>query len=389
MKMVMWQPPLDQVAVIVVNEAGAELLERFQVPGYQLTPISHKVLPGCLKTKGHLGEVVAEAWQRYDHLVFVGATGIAVRAIAPLVENKFSDPSVIVVDIAGKFAISLLSGHAGGGNALALALSEAIGAQPVITTGTEVRGTAALEPVLAHFGLSPRFYREAILAVNGALLRGETVVVYGAFAKVFLESTEFVGNGASFVLEKESNLAHLGLWLDTKAPPEGWFDGLEAVGGKGFWLEVPTVVCGLGFRKGKSGDAIHRVLEEAMAAAGVRERQIKAFATIGIKASEMGFRSLMRRWKLPAAVVAIEAIEAVAERYQASPFVQQTLGIPAVAQPCADLVAQRLVSAFEGDEARQIDRVFKWPWDSQSLGRRYAQDGVTVAFSVLIKIDIY
>lgn len=380
---IVWQSTRAQVAVILVNEEGAALVASWRqgvsesldiaLEHYQLTALSHKPLPGVQQVSNSFGALVAEAWQAYDHLVFVGATGIAVRAIAPLLANKFSDPSVVVVDIAGHHAISLLSGHAGGGNALADALERAFGPKAVITTGTEVMGIAALEPVLAQFGLSPRFYREAILAVNGALLRGERIALYGANASGFLEAARSVGCGEQFFIVAGAPVtqapACIGLWIDVMAPETGWFEQLEGAGAKGFWLEVPTLVCGLGFRRGKHGQAIVSAISEALAAAGLRERQLAAFATIEIKAREAGFRAVLRHYRLPAAVVALEAIQAVAERYQASSFVQSTLGVPAVAEPCAEIAASAMSMGKE----------------AQSLGRRFALDGVTVAFAALQK----
>ena len=69
---------------------------------------------------------------------FFSATGIAVRTIAPFVVSKKTDPAVVVIDEQGSYAISLLSGHLGGANELTEFAAESIGAQPVITTGTDV-----------------------------------------------------------------------------------------------------------------------------------------------------------------------------------------------------------------------------------------------------------
>ena len=78
-------------------------------------------------------------------LVFVGAVGIAVRAIAPYVDKKWKDPAVVAVDECGRFAIPLLSGHLGVANRLARAIAELCGATPVVTTATDLHGLFAVD----------------------------------------------------------------------------------------------------------------------------------------------------------------------------------------------------------------------------------------------------
>jgi cobalt-precorrin 5A hydrolase len=85
----------------------------------------------------NLSDAVKELWKAYEGLVFLCASGIAVRAIAPWVASKHSDPAVVVCADTGAFAISLLSGHEGGANALAMETAACIGALPVITTASE------------------------------------------------------------------------------------------------------------------------------------------------------------------------------------------------------------------------------------------------------------
>ena len=88
-------------------------------------------------------EIAAKLFQDVDALVLIGACGIAVRAIAPLVKSKLADPAVVVCDETGRFAISLLSGHAGGANKLTEHIARIIGAMPVITTASDAN--AALD----------------------------------------------------------------------------------------------------------------------------------------------------------------------------------------------------------------------------------------------------
>ncbi len=127
-----------KIAVIAVSEDGArvgaklcEALSQASLWTSQLFSVPSQEYPGTLK------EFVGTLWSNHAALIFVMASGIAVRSIAPCVNSKYSDPAVVVVDDAARFAISLLSGHEGSANRLAEVASEILNALPVITTGTE------------------------------------------------------------------------------------------------------------------------------------------------------------------------------------------------------------------------------------------------------------
>src|SRR5699024_10852507 len=106
-----------------------------------------------------------------DGLVFVGAVGIAVRAIAPYIEKKWKDPAVVAVDECAQFAVPLLSGHLGGANRLARAVSEVCGAQAVITTATDVNGVFPVDEWARCQGLSV-IAPQHIKLISGKLLAG-------------------------------------------------------------------------------------------------------------------------------------------------------------------------------------------------------------------------
>ena len=102
---------------------------------------------------------------------FIGACGIAVRAIAPLCRDKAADPAVLVMDEMGRHIIPILSGHIGGANDLALLLAERTGAEPVLTTATDVRGVPAIDSWAMKNDCAIE-NKAAIQAVSAAALAG-------------------------------------------------------------------------------------------------------------------------------------------------------------------------------------------------------------------------
>jgi cobalt-precorrin 5A hydrolase len=99
-----------------------------------------------VQTEGQkVADLITANWHNYDGLVCIMATGIAVRAIAPLLCDKLVDPCVVVMDEKGQHAISLLAGHMGGGNDLARRVAEITGGTPVITTASDTLQLVALD----------------------------------------------------------------------------------------------------------------------------------------------------------------------------------------------------------------------------------------------------
>ena len=131
--------PRMKTAIMLVSEAGlasARLLLK-EFPEAEIFTPRHE--DGCTHIES-TGSFTAENFNRYDTFIFIGAMGICVRSIAPCVKNKYTDPAVICVDSTGRYAISVLSGHIGGANELTAAIAGALGAEPVITTQSDLTG---------------------------------------------------------------------------------------------------------------------------------------------------------------------------------------------------------------------------------------------------------
>ena len=133
----------EGIAIVAITRRGVALGQRLK----RLLPASHLYLPQKFAAEpkpdeypfsSPAKEVVREVFSHYRHLVLIMAVGIAVRLVASELRDKHQDPGVVVVDDGGSFSVSLLSGHEGGANELARKLASLLGAQPVVTTASEI-----------------------------------------------------------------------------------------------------------------------------------------------------------------------------------------------------------------------------------------------------------
>ena len=151
----------------------------------------------CLpKTELSLADWTRKQFSQADCLVFVGACGIAVRAIAPFVKDKFADPAVLVIDEQGRFCISLLSGHVGGANAFANLCAQALGATPVITTATDLNHAFAVD-VFARKNNLVISDMELAKEMAALLIRGKTIAWGAGEGFVFPKEQTIPGSPAA------------------------------------------------------------------------------------------------------------------------------------------------------------------------------------------------
>ncbi|MBQ6315831.1 MAG: cobalamin biosynthesis protein, partial [Mogibacterium sp.] len=159
-----------RIRIICLTQRGAELGSRLAdaLHGHE-TEI-------CYKHETPLSDLCSDAFDKKMAIVFIGAMGIAVRLIVPYVRDKLTDPPVIVMDEMGLHVIPVLSGHMGGANALALEISAATGADPVITTATDINGAFAVDLFAKENGLRIAD-REGIAKVSSSALSGRPVTI--------------------------------------------------------------------------------------------------------------------------------------------------------------------------------------------------------------------
>ena len=128
-----------KLALITLSAEGAAIAKRLVGHLDDADMFVHEGVAGVEQAHVFSGVVslTKDIFNQYKGLVYIAPCGVVVRAVSPLLQHKTKDPAVVVVDVCGRWAISLLSGHEGGANGLAISVANILGAEPVITTTTE------------------------------------------------------------------------------------------------------------------------------------------------------------------------------------------------------------------------------------------------------------
>ena len=259
-----------------------------------------------------LSDVCRRAFEEKMPLLFIGAMGIAVRSIAPFIEDKFLDPPVVVMDEEGQFCIPLLSGHLGGANELALFIAEKTGALPVITTATDVSGAFSVDLFAKenHLVIEDR---KGIRRVSGKALEGKAISLcikdYPPKEPVDVVISDDREDGAFGTV-----------WL-------------------GYPKSEKRYVAGIGCKSGKTSEEIGTFVCEILEKHGIKKEELYALATIDIKANEPGLLALSKKWSIPLISFEPSALNRAQGEFSGSDFVKRVTGTDNVCERAAVLAA--------------------------------------------------
>lgn len=280
-----------KTAFFAVTENGLSLavkLEKKLGGGRVFRPVEIK--------GGRLFTQVKRAFETSDALVFICASGIAVRAIAPLLRGKHLDPAVIVTDEKGGFVISLLSGHLGGANSLAREIASVTGGVPVITTATDVMGLPCVEDIAVRFSLSIEDVRK-IKVVNSAILKGGGVLVVDEDTGRLSEIKKAFGGVPAFSFKKKMPESLVGIGAVVLITPLTGRKNRAAA--RTMELRPKEFVAGVGCRRGVTAGEVKEAFDLALKRAGVSILSVRNLATIDIKKDERGLTSFAEKAGLP------------------------------------------------------------------------------------------
>lgn len=270
-----------------------------------------------------------------DAIIFVGATGIAVRAIAPFIRGKSVDPAVLVIDEAGRYVISLLSGHLGGANALARTAASLIEAEPIITTATDAESAFAVDTFAKENGFLLTDLRKA-KEVSAKVLRGEKLRIYSDIPMEHLVQRP-ARHEAELVSAQDIDRADIVISYRTHIlkPAE---KSSQAIGLR---LIAKRVHVGLGARKGVTQAEVAAAVATCLEDAGIDPRAVVALASIDLKKQEAGILAYSYESGVPFVTYTAEELRTVEGAFAGSSFVQSVTGVANVCERAAAYAAGR------------------------------------------------
>lgn len=283
-----------------------------------------------------LSAFASQGFRKADALIFVGAMGIAVRAIAPHVVSKVKDPAVVVIDEKGNNTISVLSGHLGGGNELTQLVAKITGANPVITTATDVQGVFAID-LWTKKNNCKILRPDRIKVISAALLSGEKV----DFVSDYEISGQVPKNVELRVLrgQKEDKVESCTseVCFGERANVLVSIDKTKIENAKEKCLvAVPQIAyLGVGCRKGTTEHAIEECFEEFMRKSGISADAICLVCSIDLKKDEEGLISFCKKHELEFKTFSAEQLSAVEGEFSGSDFVQKITGVDNVCERSA------------------------------------------------------
>lgn len=304
------------------------------------------------RVKESLQVWTAQRMAEGDALLFIGACGIAVRAIAPNLTDKLHDVPVLVMDEEGRYVIPILSGHVGGANELARELSDLIDARPVITTATDVQKKFAVD-LFAKRNHLEIMNKDGIAKVSTKALAGEQLTIavraqnIECYHPKFCEVCEEDFTEAENPLLREASM-HKHDWKVCGVEPplrlvpyvedqpvdvvvSEMPDNKNAL----IWLRPRRYVVGMGCRKNKDPEELLDFYMKTLEKAMVEPGEVYALASIDKKKDEPGLLAISERMRIPFFTYTAEELNRVGACVHSSEFVKAQVGVDNVCERAA------------------------------------------------------
>lgn len=371
---------MQKLAKKLENISGAKIITKVKCEA--LPEVSmRETVKACVDT--YFGQV--------DAIVFVTASGIAVRSVAEHLAHKSEDPAIVCMDECGKHVISLVSGHAGGANALTQMLADVIWATPVITTATDVEGSFSIDDYAREHNLVVTDWTKAKAISAEVLATGaepvwieEPAVTQGEEKRACEIRKEQNSTGIDVgKIENDgckNEVDGCGNRINVKRLQIGSHQVIITpkdvpVDAQTLQLIPRCIVAGVGCKKGIPADKIEHAVQDAFAKAGLRMEALCAVVSINLKKEEAGLLEFCETRNVPFETYAAEELQAVPGTYSASEFVSGVTGVDNVCERSA----VKYASEHGMNQGEQL--LGRQAKHGELLLRKQAYGGVTVALA--------
>jgi cobalt-precorrin 5A hydrolase len=273
-----------------------------------------------------------QLWTTQDQIILFLALGAVVRLIAPLLRHKHIDPGIVAIDDAGQFAISVVSGHIGNANGLALRCAELLGATPVVTTASDVRSTLAVD-LLAYTQGWQVEDPSAMTTVSAAIVNGESVAILQTCGDLdwWKNTNPWPANLLHVTHPQELGTTHFAaLLVISDHLIEGLPPDLPTL-----VYRPPTLVLGIGCRRGIAFDTLDTFVKRTLATHRLAFQSVALLATADIKADETALQMLVQRYGWGIETHTVTALRTMTEVPNPSEHVQRLIGTPSVCEAAA------------------------------------------------------
>ena len=313
-----------KVLIVSCSKNGYELGEKVRKEWILHEPdlttehiVKTKMLPE-LSVEGKMEDYVREHFTEYEIILFICATGIAVRAIAPVLRHKSLDPAVVVLDDKARHCISLLSGHAGGANAYTHMIAAMTGADPVITTASDLDGKFAVDVFARDNGLFVANWKTAKF-ISVEILSGKEV---GLLSEYPVE-----GDMPEGLVSYEGQENMMYIHITDRKREKGKDQCLKLI--------VPDLVLGIGCRKDTPQEMVEEAVSTFCQENELDFRAVSELASIDLKAEEKGLLAFAEKHKIPFKTYPAEKLSALEGDFSKSEFVESVTGVSTVCERAA------------------------------------------------------
>lgn len=288
--------------------------------------------------KGNLFNWVEENFSNSDVLVFIGAIGIAVRAISKYIESKVNDPAVIVIDDLGNFTIPLLSGHIGGANEIAINISKILNSTPIITTATDINDVFAIDTWAKKQGLSI-LNPEKIKLVSSKLLKSESIRIKSDYfikgdlpknINVFYSDDNFLDNlDNNYSKDEIQDTLNYDVIISHKIDK-------DLIKNDNILFLIPNIVTvGIGCKRNTPYGIIEMSILKVLEKNKSHILSLNSIASIDKKADEKGLLEFSKNYNLPFNTYSSEELNNVKGDFSKSAFVKSVVNVDNVCERSA------------------------------------------------------